>query len=254
MIRSLKCALIVGLTAAFSPLLAQKGIIRGKIIDKENGEGLYGATAIISGTSTGGAADFDGNYSIEGVEPGIYEVQYSFVSYQTQTVTGIEVKAGEVTLIDVTLSTDIQELEEVVVTARVIRDNESALMTVRRKSPNVMDGISSQSFRKIGDSNAASAIQRVPGVSVQGGKYVFVRGLGDRYSKSTLNDVDIPGLDPDRNSIQIDIFPTNIIDNMVVLKSFTADKLADFTGGVVDIETKDFPEERQWVINGSLGY
>jgi len=242
--------LLVGLVTA----LAQKGSIRGKIIDNENGEGLFGATAIIAGTTIGGAADFDGNYSIDNVEPGTYEVQFSFVSYQTQKVTDIVVTDGNVTIIDIRLSTDVQELEEIVVTAQVIRDSETALMTVRRKSPNVMDGISAQSFRKIGDSNAASAIQRVPGVSVQGGKYVFVRGLGDRYSKSTLNDVDIPGLDPDRNSIQIDIFPTNIIDNMVVLKSFTADKLADFTGGVVDIETKDFPDDKSWAINGTLGY
>ncbi|HNP95740.1 MAG TPA: TonB-dependent receptor [Cyclobacteriaceae bacterium] len=250
----LKSAILIVLTMAFSSVLGQKGTIRGKIIDKETGEGLFGATAIIAGTTIGSAGDFDGNYSIENVDPGTYEVQFSFISYQTQKVTDVVVKPGEVTLIDITLSTDVQQLEEIVVTAQVIKDSESALMTVRRKSPNVMDGISAQSFRKIGDSNAASAIQRVPGVSVQGGKYVFVRGLGDRYSKSTLNNIDIPGLDPDRNSIQIDIFPTNIIDNMVVTKSFTADKLADFTGGVVDIETKDFPEQKQWVFSSNLGY
>lgn len=254
MINSLKQLSILVLLLVITPAFAQKGIIRGKVFDNENGEGLFGATAIISGTTIGGAADFDGNYSINNVEPGFYDVQFSFISYQTQTVTGVEVKAGEVTLLDVRLSSDVQQLQEIVVSAKVIRSSEAALMTVRRKSPNVMDGISSQSFRKIGDSNAASAVQRVPGVSVQGGKYVFVRGLGDRYSKSTLNKVDIPGLDPDRNSIQIDIFPTNIIDNMVVLKSFTADQLADFTGGVVDIETKDFPEEKIWAISANLGY
>ena len=254
MIHSLKHVSIFILILAFSPIFAQKGTIRGQVIDDETGEGLFGATAVVVGTTTGGAADFDGNYNITNLDPGVYDVQFSFVSYQTQTVTGIEVTAGEVTLINIRLSTDVQQLEEIVVTAEVIRNSDAALMTVRRKSPNVMDGISSQSFRKIGDSNAATAIQRVPGVSVQGGKYVFVRGLGDRYSKSTLNKVDIPGLDPDRNSIQIDIFPTNIIDNMVVLKSFTADQLADFTGGIVNIETKDFPEEKKWVLNSNLGY
>ncbi|MEQ8304439.1 MAG: TonB-dependent receptor [Cyclobacteriaceae bacterium] len=252
--QSLKHAITALLLLAFSPIFAQNGTIRGQVIDNETGEGLFGTTAVLAGTTIGGAADFDGNYTIANVAPGVYDVQFSFVSYQTKTVTGVEVKAGEVTLIDVRLSGDTQTLEEVVVTAQIIRNSEAALTTVRMKSPNVMDGISSQSFRKIGDSNAASAIQRVPGVSVQGGKYVFVRGLGDRYSKSTLNSIDIPGLDPDRNSIQIDIFPTNIIDNMIVTKSFTADQLADFTGGVVDIETKDFPEEKTWVFNSNLGY
>ena len=82
-------------------------------------------------------------------------------------------------------------------------------MEIQRKSASLLDGISAQAFRKIGANDIASAIKNVPGVSVQGGKYVYVRGLGDRYSKSILNGVDIPGLDPDRNTIQMDLFPTN---------------------------------------------
>ena len=85
----------------------------------------------------------------------------------------------------------------------------------------------------------AGAIKRAPGVS--GGKYVYVRGLGDRYTKSILNGIDIPCLDPDRNTIQMDLFPTNIIDNVQIIKSFTADVPADFTGGLVNIVTKEFP-------------
>src|SRR5690606_10803398 len=146
------------------------------------------------------------------------------------------------------------ELQEVVVTAQAIRTSEEALLTVKRKSANLLDGISSANFRKIGDSDAASAVKRVPGVSVEGGKYVFVRGLGDRYTKSTLNGVDVPGLDPDRNTIQMDMFPTSIVDNIVVLKSFTSDLPGDFTGGIVNIDTKDFPEEKTFNISGSLGY
>ena len=80
-------------------------------------------------------------------------------------------------------------------------------------------------------------------IGVIGGKYVFIRGLGDRYTKTQLNSIDVPGLDPDRNSIQMDIFPTNILDNIKILKSFSADIPADFTGGIVDIETKSFPDE-----------
>ena len=116
-------------------------------------------------------------------------------------------------------------------------------MVVKKKSPILMDGISSQSFKKSADGNAASAAKRVSGVSVIGGKYVFIRGLGDRYTKTQLNSIDVPGLDPDRNSIQMDIFPTNILDNIKILKSFSADIPADFTGGIVDIETKSFPDE-----------
>src|SRR5690606_25293080 len=169
--------------------------------------------------------------------------------------TGVDVKENEVTLLQgIRLKESVSELEEVVVTADVLRNSETALLTVKRKSASLMDGISAANFKKIGDSNASEAAKRVTGVSVEGGKYVYVRGLGDRYTKTTLNNVDIPGLDPDRNSLQIDIFPTGLIDNMLVLKSSVAEMPADFTGGVVNIETKDFPEEKLFDVSFSIGY
>ncbi|GAB3329714.1 TonB-dependent receptor [Marivirga atlantica] len=230
---------------------AQKGTIRGTVTDAANGEPLFGVNAVIAGTTTGAVTDFDGKFQIN-VEPGTYTLQISFVTYQKITIEGVEVKEGGVNIIDnISMKEDVAQLGEVVVTAKAIRTTEAALLTVKRKSTNLMDGISSASFRKIGDSDAGEAVKRVTGVSVEGGKYVYVRGLGDRYTKTMLNGVDIPGLDPDRNSLQIDIFPTNLIDNMVVLKSAVAEMPADFTGGVVNIETKDFPEEK--ILDVSLG-
>lgn len=240
------------LTVLVMPLLAQaqKGSIRGTVIDDVSGEALFGVTVVIKGTTNGGITDFDGKFEIK-ADPGVYDVQASFISYKNFTITGVEVDEANVTIIDqMRMVEDIAQLEEVVVTAEAIRTTEEALLTVKRKSANLIDGISAANFRKMGDSDAAAAAKRVPGVSIEGGKYVYVRGLGDRYTKTTLNNVDIPGLDPDRNSIQIDIFPTNLIDNMIILKSFTADMPADFTGGIVNIETKDFPDER--IIDASV--
>ena len=97
-------------------------------------------------------------------------------------------------------------------------------------------------------------MKRIPGVSVSGGKYVYVRGLGDRYTKSLLNGVDIPGLDPDRNTMQMDIFPTAVINNIIVHKTFSAELPADFTGGAIDIEIKDFPDKKQSIISLGVGY
>jgi hypothetical protein len=233
---------------------AQQGKIRGKVIDDGTGEALFGVTVVIKGTTKGGITDFDGAFEIN-VEPGAYDIQASFVSYKTVTVTGVEVRPNDVTVIDqIRLAEDVAQLEEVVIKAEVINSTESALMTLKRKSVNVMDGISAAAFRKIGDTDAAEAAKRVTGVSVEGGKYIYVRGLGDRYTKTTLNGVDIPGLDPDRNTIQIDIFPTNLIDNMVIMKSFVPELPADFTGGIVNIETKDFPEEKVMSVSISGAY
>ena len=109
------------------------------------------------------------------------------------------------------MNTLAQGLDEVVVSVSASTNTEKSVLEFQKKSISLVDGLSSQRIKSTGASNIASAVKSVPGVSVQGGKYVYVRGLGDRYTKSILNGVDIPGLDPDRNTIQMDIFPTNIL-------------------------------------------
>ena len=225
----------------------------GKVIDEEFNETMPFANVLVKGTSQGVTTDFDGNYTII-IEPGEYTLVFSFVGYQTKEITGIKVGENEVKELSVNLSSSSVGLEEVVISVSVQKNTDEALLMMQKKSANLMDGLSSESFKKVGSSNLAGAIKRAPGVSVMGGKYVFVRGLGDRYTKSILNGVDIPGLDPDRNTIQMDLFPTNIIDNVQIIKSFTADVPADFTGGLVNIVTKEFPAKRSPVLSVSTGY
>ena len=233
---------------------AQNGFIRGSVFDDLTGESLIGVTVFIDGTTNGTLTDLDGNFNLT-VAAGTYNVKVSYVSYQTITISEVLVIANEVTLFEnIRLKPSLTELAELVITAERTRDNESALLTIKMKSPNVLDGVSSATFKKVGDSDAASAMKRVTGVSVTGGKYIYVRGLGDRYTKTTLNGMDIPGLDPDRNTLQMDIFPTNLLDNILVYKSFSAELPADFTGGIIDIELKDFPNSKSANIGLNLGF
>ena len=95
-------------------------------------------------------------------------------------------------------------------------------------------------------------MKRVTGLSVEGGKYVYVRGLSDRYSKTTLNSAEIPGLDPNRNTVQMDLFPSSIIENMVVYKTFSPELPGSFTGGYINIVTKDFPEKFTFLFSNSF--
>ena len=230
------------------------GFIRGQVMDDEFGDPLPGVTIFLEGTTLGTLTDLDGKFNLE-VAPGTYNLRVSYISYETLNINDLQVKAGEVTLLqNLRLKESVIELQEVTITAKVVRNTETALLTMKRKSANVIDGISASSFRQIGDSDAAASMKRVPGLSVEGGKYVYVRGLGDRYTKTTLNGMDIPGLDPDRNTLQMDIFPTNIIDNIIVYKSFTANLPADFTGGVIEINIKDFPEKKTGNITLGAGY
>jgi outer membrane receptor for ferrienterochelin and colicin len=249
--RILLSLLTLAITAIGS--FAQTGTIRGKITGGDTGEELIGANVMIIGTYTGGAADIDGNYNITNLEPGSYQLVAQYISYQPDTFT-VVVKAKEVTVKNIALQSAAIMVEAFTVEAKAIRSSENYMLTLQKKSATVMNGISSQQISKGGDSDAAGAVKRVSGVSVEGGKYVYVRGLSDRYVKTTLNGAEIPGLDPDRNAVQLDLFPTNLIDNLTVMKSFSPDLPASFTAGLVNIETKDFPERYTFQFSASLGF
>lgn len=242
---------ILFLFFALSIGFSQSGKVAGTIIDGDFTEPLPFANVLVKGTATGTTSDFDGKYNLD-LDPGTYTLEFSFVGYNTQEITNVIIKANEVVNLDVTLNTN--SLETVVVTTSVKRNTENAVLNLQKKSVTLLDGLSVQSIKKTGASNIASAVKSVPGVSVQGGKYVYVRGLGDRYTKSILNGIDIPGLDPDRNTIPMDIFPTNIIDNVLVIKSAAAQYPADFTGGIVNVVTKDFPTKAEYSISIGAGY
>lgn len=233
--------------------LAQ-GTIRGTVADGVNGDLLIGANVLIQGTSKGAMADLDGNYSLEGLAPGTYTVVASFISYNKLVEENIVVKDGEVSIVNFNLmpATFIIE-QEAVVEVRQDRSKDIFMENAKKKDPAMIDYISSQQIKKSGDSDASSALKRVTGVSTVG-NYVFVRGLSDRYIKTTLNGAEIPSLDPKRNSVQMDLFPTALIDNLVVVKTLNSDLPADYSGAFINIITKDFPDEFTFNYSGSIGY
>ncbi|MDX9881124.1 MAG: TonB-dependent receptor [Prolixibacteraceae bacterium] len=235
-------------------LFGQPGFLRGAVFDEKTGEFLPGVTIFAEGTSLGTITDLDGKFNLS-IAPGIYQIRVSFISYETLHIKDVLIESGKATILDnLKLNEATIEIGEAVVTAKALYHTETAMQAMKKKSANLLDGISSAELKKTGDSSAAASMGRVTGVSVEGGKYVFVRGLGDRYTKTILNGLDIPGLDPDRNTLQMDMFPVNVIDNMVVNKTFTADLPADFTGGVININIKDFPETKNAGISMSAGY
>ena len=137
--------------------MAQKGTIRGTIYEGDTGFPMYGVTVIVKETGNGAVADLDGKFEVQ-LDPGTYTLQATFVGFQTLEISGVEVKAGEVTVLDnLQIQESVSELETVVVTAEAVRTTEAALLTVKKKSTNLVDGISAASFKKIGDGDAAEA-------------------------------------------------------------------------------------------------
>ena len=220
-----------------------QGSITGVIVDEDNGETLIGANVRVDGTLFGASTDLDGRYTVSNLDAGTYTLIISYIGYNTLTIQDVEVLDGEATVIDLPLTPEAFGLEEVIVEARAIRNSEAVLLRDRQKAIAVSDAISSEAISRSGGSDAADAMEKVTGASVVGGKYVYVRGLGDRYSNTQLNGTELPSADPDRKAVQFDLFPSNLLDNIVTLKTFTPDKPGNFSGGLVDIGTKSFPED-----------
>ena len=231
-----------------------KGKIAGKLVDGETGGPLIGANVIIQGTNMGAASDLEGNYLILGVPPGNYTLLVMMMGYARVTIKDVVVTAGQVAKINATLKSEVIEAEEVVITAKAIRNTEAILLKDRQKAIAVSDAISAEAISRAGSGNAAEAMKQITGASVVDGKHVYVRGLGDRYTSTLLNGAEIPSNDPYRRSGSVDLIPTNLVDNIVATKTFTPDKQGNFSGGTVDIKTKDFPENLDIKFSVSTAY
>ncbi|MEQ1747130.1 MAG: TonB-dependent receptor [Saprospiraceae bacterium] len=240
----------------FTQVFSQKATIAGKIIDKETGETLIGVT--VKATNAGGEirgaiTDYDGNYRFE-VEPGTYMITTTYTAFKPQTVEKFEAKAGILNTLDFVLGTESAMIAEVVVVATVIKNTDASLIALQKRSLSIQDGISSQQISRTGVSNAADAMKQVTGAVVEGGKFIVMRGLGDRYSISQLNGITMPSTDPYRNSSSLDLIPSQMIDNIVTMKTFTPDQPGNFSGGLVNITTKSIPDKFNLYFGMSASY
>lgn len=241
---TLSLTTLLSLLILFAPSVHTQntGKIRGKLVDASNGEELIGANVILAGQSLGSATDIDGVFSIDPVPAGTYTINASMIGYSKKSVTGVVVKDGETTRIDIDLAPEAFEMEEVVVEAKLLLNNETGLLKDRQKAASISDAISSEDISRSGSGDAAAAMNKVTGASTVDGKYIYIRGLGERYTSTQLNGAEIPSADPNRRAVQLDIFPASFLENLVTTKTFTPDKPGDYTGGSVNITTKSFPD------------
>lgn len=232
---------------------AQKGTLSGTVIDQESGEEMIGVNIFIPSVSSGAVTDISGKYNIK-LNPGTYSVEYSYITHQKKIVNDVEVQADKVTQLDITMSQQNQELDVVVVSAQRVDNNEVSLLRLQKKSLPVQDGISAQEINRIGFSNSAESMKQVTGASVENGSYIVMRGLGDRYSISSMDGATLPTTNPYRNSASLDLIPTSMVDNIVVKKTFSPDMPGNFSGGAVDITTKSLPDQYYLKLSTSVTY
>lgn len=229
-----------------------KGSIAGKLTDKEyNNEPLPFANILIKGTTTGTTSDIDGLYGFENLAPGAYTLLFSFVGYESQEI-NVEVVANKVTTVNVPMGASAASLDEVVITTTARKESEAALLLDQKKAVEIKQSIGAEELTRKGIGDAGEAVSKISGISKQrGNSNVYVRGLGDRYQNTTLNNLSLPSTDVNKKNIDLDLFSTDIIENISVSKAYTSSFYGDFAAGNVNINSKEYTGKG--FLNLSLG-
>ncbi|HNB97402.1 MAG TPA: carboxypeptidase-like regulatory domain-containing protein, partial [Leptospiraceae bacterium] len=192
-------------SAVFGQAKTGAGSIQGDVLDAQTAEPMFGVTAVIRSISKSARTDLDGKFTITGVPDGEYDIEFIMQGMDTQK-RKISVSGGKPAKINVAMG--IKKLDTVVVEGRAMNDTESSLLKLQKKASTVSDGISAQAIAKTPDSSAGDAARRITGITLVGGKYVFVRGLGERYSNTLLNGVPLPSPEPNKRVVPLDLFPS----------------------------------------------
>lgn len=232
--------------------LAKPGRVSGKIVD-EKGETLPGASVKVVETGAGAQAGADGSYILN-LQPGTYTLEFSYISFATQRVTGVVVTEGKNTPLDISLKTDSRGLKEVVVTSGYKKASTEGLLVKQKNASEISNGISAEQIARTPDRNIGESLKRISGVSSVDNKFVLVRGIGERYNAAMLDGVVLPSTEAQSRSFSFDMIPSNMVDNVVVSKTVTPDMNANFGGGLIQVNTKDIPNENFMSFTAGTSY
>ncbi|MBL7773355.1 MAG: TonB-dependent receptor [Chitinophagaceae bacterium] len=244
--------LLIGSTA-----FAQKGIITGKVVDNQTGLPLGGSSIILVEKSISTVSDQNGVFNFDKLQAGNYTVKCSHIGYLEKIVTDITVGENENKDISISLSKAPKELKGVTLGATRVRgagETVATLLVAQKNSANVSDGVSAETIKKTPDRSSGDVIKRVTGASIQNDKFAIIRGLNDRYNASFINGAPLPSTESDRKAFAYDIFPSGIIDNLIIYKTATPDKTAEFGGGIIEITTKSTSTKPITIISVGQGY
>lgn len=234
------------LTVLISFLLLQANAqslkVSGKVVNDKN-EALPGISVTVNG-GAGTKTDVDGNFSLSLAPGKKYELIFTGVGFATKTVSDVEVISGGLNELNITLETSSKDMGNVVVTAsrsNARRETVNSMIAFQKNTNTVAQVISAEAIRRSPDRNTGEVLKRVPGTSIQEGKYLVVRGLADRYNQAMLNGILLSSTEPDRKTFSFDIFPAPMIDNIVINKAFVPEYPGEWAGGLVQVNTKDVP-------------
>ena len=217
-------------------IMAAAAPVRGVVVDGDTGEALIGAVVVVSGTTDATTTDIDGRFGLE-LGEGEYTLEVSYMSYVTGRV-AVTV-AASVPELRIELEPDVENISEITVTARKNLESVQSLQFERIASNVAIENIGAGEMSLKGISNVQEGVKKLTGISIADAGQLIVRGLGDRYSITTLNGQPIASPNPDNKLIPLDIFPSAVVKNITVSKVYDAASFADYSGAHIDIATKD---------------
>ncbi|MBO5419355.1 MAG: carboxypeptidase-like regulatory domain-containing protein, partial [Bacteroidales bacterium] len=222
--------------------VSQAQVLKGTVSDAATGEVLIGASIQLKGTTSGTITDIDGRFELKDLKEGNHRLVISYIFYRTAEI-DVEVKAENQEL-NIGLELDGQQLSEVTVIGRKNLESVAALQMERQMSTAAIENIGAREMAVKGISNVEEGVKKITGVSVASAGQLIVRGLGDRYSITTLNGLPIASPNPDNKLVPLNLFPSSTVQNITVSKVFNADTYADYSGAHIDIATKvNIPED-----------
>ncbi|MGI9037227.1 MAG: carboxypeptidase regulatory-like domain-containing protein, partial [Gemmatimonadota bacterium] len=227
------------------------GRVVGRVVDATSTAAVSTALVSVEGTSINGLTDLNGRYHLDGLPPGVHSIRAEVLGYAPKIVTDVAIRSNETTTIDISLETSALELEALSVTANLEAGATSKLLNEQRTAVSFVEAVGSQEISKSPDSDAAEVAGRVSGVTVTEGKYVFIRGLGERYSQTSLNGTPLPSPEPEKEVVPLDLFPSEFLESLTTLKTYTPDRPGDFSGGTVEIRNRQFPDRFAWKLSTS---
>jgi hypothetical protein len=230
------------------------GTIAGVVLDAVSGDPIIEAGVELLGAGRTVRTDLDGRYRIEAAA-GTHRLRVFAPLYRGVRLENVVVRAGAVTKADATLAPASGQagVDVVEVIAQADRAAEATQLLQRRKAAVVSDTISAEMIRKTPASDAADVVQRAPAVTVQDEKFLFVRGLSERYTSALVEGSRLPSTDPQRRVVPLDLFPADFLESLAIIKSYTPDLPGDFSGGLADLRLRDFPEKPSFGLGLSTG-
>jgi TonB-dependent receptor len=253
--RAAATAIALALSAAvLSAQTLPTGRIVGRVIDAGTGQGISDAGVQVVGTTLGVQSGVDGRFSLSAVPAGTVTLTVRRLGFTPKTVTGLQLAAGQTLEQSLSLVTAAARIAAQVVTASNERGTVNEALDKQRTAVGVVNAVTAEQIAKSPDGDAAAAVQRVSGVTVQDNKYVYVRGLGERYTTASLNGARVPSPEPEKRVVPLDLFPSGLLQTVTATKTFSPDQQGDFAGALVDIKTREFPAHRTVTASFVGGY